>query len=65
MEECFIARAHVVGAFLKLTSSAQKGSSYRGGRGYYVVVKQDLSKILSILPVKRLQDHTTITVSWE
>ena len=65
IEECFIARAHVIGAFLKLTSGAQKGISYRGARGHYVAVKQDPSNILSILPTKRLQDHTTITVSWE
>ncbi|KAL5312917.1 hypothetical protein ACEPPN_019343 [Leptodophora sp. 'Broadleaf-Isolate-01'] len=65
VEECFIARAHVIGAFLKLTSGAQKGISYRGARGHYVAVKQDPSNILSILPTKRLQDHTTITVSWE
>ena len=30
VEERFIARAHVIGAFLKLTSGAQKGISYRG-----------------------------------
>jgi hypothetical protein len=60
VEERFIARAHVIGAFLKLTSSAQKGISYRGARGHYVAVKQDPSNILSILPIKRLQDHTTI-----
>jgi hypothetical protein len=65
VEECFIARAHVISAFLKLTSGAQKGISYRGGRGHYVAVKQDPSNILSILPTKRLQDHTTITVTWE
>jgi hypothetical protein len=65
VEERFIARAHVIGAFLKLTSGAQKGISYRGARGHYVAVKQDPSNILSILPTKRLQDHTTITVSWE
>jgi len=65
VEECFIARAHVISAFLKLTSGAQKGISYRGARGHYVAVKQDPSNILSILPTKRLQDHTTITVSWE
>jgi hypothetical protein len=65
VEERFIARAHVIGAFLKLTSGAQKGTSYRGARGHYVAVKQDPSNILSILPTKRLQDHTTITVSWE
>jgi hypothetical protein len=65
VEERFIARAHVIGAFLKLTSGAQKGISYRGARGHYVAVKQDPSNILSILPTKRLRDHTTITVSWE
>lgn len=65
IEECFIARVHVIGAFLKLTSGAQKGISYRGGRGHYVAVKQDPSNILSILPTRRLKNHTTITVSWE
>lgn len=65
VEERFIARAHVIGAFLKLTSGAQRGISYRGARGHYVAVKQDPSNILSILPTKRLQDHTTIVVSWE
>lgn len=65
VEKCFIARAHVIGAFLKLTSGAQHGISYRGARGHYVAVKQDPSNILLILPTKRLQDHTTITVSWE
>jgi hypothetical protein len=65
VEERFIARAHVIGAFLKLTSGAQKGISYRGGRGHYVAVKQDPSNLLSILPTRRLRDHTMITVSWE
>lgn len=65
VEECFIARAHVIGSFLKLTSGAQKCISYRGARGHYVAVKQDPSNILTILPTKRLQDRTTITVSWE
>jgi hypothetical protein len=64
VEERFIARAHVISAFLKLTSGAQKGISYRGARRHYGAVKQDRSNILSILPTKRLQDHTTITVSW-
>jgi hypothetical protein len=64
VEERFIARAHVIGAFLKLTSGAQKGISYRGARGHYIAVKQDPSNLLSILPTRRLQDHTTITVSW-
>lgn len=63
VKECFIARAHIIGTFLKLTSGTQKGISYRGGRGHYVAIKQDPSNILSILPTKRLQDHTTITVS--
>ena len=31
IEERFIARAHVIGCFLKLTSGAQKGIGYRGG----------------------------------
>jgi hypothetical protein len=65
VEERFITRAHVIGTFLKLTSGAQKGISYRGARGHYVAVKQDPSNILSILPTKRLQDYTTIIVSWE
>jgi hypothetical protein len=65
VEERFLARAHVIRAFLKLTSGAQKGISYRGARGHYVAVKQDPSNILSILPTKRLQDYTTITVAWE
>jgi hypothetical protein len=65
VEERFIARAHVIGAFLKLTSGAQKGISYRGGRGHYVAVKQDPSNLLMILPTRKLLAHTTITVSWE
>jgi hypothetical protein len=63
VEEAFIARAHVVGIFLKLTSGAKKGISYRGSRGHSVAVRQDPSSLLRILPAKRLQDHTTITVS--
>ncbi|KAH6663539.1 hypothetical protein B0J14DRAFT_683262 [Halenospora varia] len=51
--------------FLKLTSSAQKGVSYRGSRGHCVAVRQDPSVLLKILPARRLQDHTTITVSWD
>jgi hypothetical protein len=65
VEERFIARAHVIGTFLKLTSGAQKGSGYRGGRGHYVAVKQDPSNLLTILPTRDLIAHTTITVSWE
>ena len=65
VEEAFIARAHVIGIFLKLTSGAKKGISYRGSRGHSVAVRQDPSGLLRILPAKRLQDHTTITVSWD
>jgi hypothetical protein len=65
VEEAFIARAHVIGMFLKLTSGAKKGVSYRGSRGHCVAVRQDPSALLKILPAKRLQDHTTITVSWD
>ena len=65
IEEAFIARAHVVGIFLKLTSGAQKGISYRGSRGHSVAVRQDPSELLKILPAARLRDHTTITVSWD
>ncbi|KAH8650298.1 hypothetical protein BGZ60DRAFT_389297, partial [Tricladium varicosporioides] len=65
IEEAFIARAHVVGIFLKLTSGAKRGISYRGSRGHSVAVRQDPSGLLKILPAARLQDHTTITVSWD
>jgi hypothetical protein len=65
VEEAFIARANIVGIFLKLTSGAKKGVSYRGSRGHSVAVKQDPSGLLKILPTRRLQDHTTITVSWD
>jgi hypothetical protein len=65
IEEAFIARAHVIGIFLKLTTGAQKGISYRGSRGHSVAVRQDPSGLLKILPAARLQDHTTITVSWD
>jgi hypothetical protein len=65
VEEAFIARAHVIGIFLKLTSGAKKGMSYRGSRGHSVAVRQDPSSLLKILPAKRLRDHTTITVSWD
>jgi hypothetical protein len=65
VEEAFIAWAHVVGIFLKLTSGAKKGVSYRGSRGPSVAVRQDPSQLLKILPTRRLQDHTTITVSWD
>jgi hypothetical protein len=65
VKERFIACAYVIGAFLKLISSAQKGTSYKEAHGYYVTVKQDPSNILLILPAKQLQDHTTIIVSWE
>jgi hypothetical protein len=65
VEEAFVARAHVIGMFLKLTSGAQRGISYRGSRGHCVAVRQDPSQLLRILPARRLQDHTTITVSWD
>jgi hypothetical protein len=65
VEEAFIARAHVIGMFLKLTSGARRGLSYRGSRGHCVAVRQDPSELLKILPARRLQDHTTITVSWD
>lgn len=65
VEEAFIARAHVVGIFLKLTSGAKSGISYRGSRGHSVAVRQDPSELLKILPAARLRDHTTITVSWD
>ncbi|KFZ17843.1 hypothetical protein V501_01527, partial [Pseudogymnoascus sp. VKM F-4519 (FW-2642)] len=65
VEEAFIARAHVIGIFLKLTSGAKGGISYRGSRGHSVAVRQDPSGLLKILPTARLRDHTTITVSWD
>jgi hypothetical protein len=65
VEEAFIARAYVVGIFLKLTSGAKSGISYRGSRGYSVAVRQDPSELLKILPAVRLRDYTTITVSWD
>lgn len=65
VEEAFIARAHVIGIFLKLTSGAKSGISYRGSRGHSVAVRQDPSELLTILPAARLRDHTTITVSWD
>ena len=65
VEEAFIARAHVLGVFLKLTSGAKRGMSYRGSRGHSVAVRQDPSGLLKILPTRRLRDHTTITVSWD
>jgi hypothetical protein len=65
VEEAFIARAHVIGIFLKLTSGAKGGISYRGSRGHCVAVRQDPSDLLKILPAARLRDHTTITVSWD
>jgi hypothetical protein len=65
VEEAFIARAHVIGIFLKLTSGAKSGISYRGSRGHSIAVRQDPSELLKILPTRRLQDHTTITVSWD
>ena len=65
IEEAFIARAHVVGIFLKLTSGAKSGISYRGSRGHSVAVRQDPSELLKILPATKLRDHATITVSWD
>ena len=65
VEEAFIARAHVVGIFLKLTLGAKKGISYRGSRGHSVAVRQDPSELLKMLPSARLKDHTTITISWD
>ncbi|KFY95079.1 hypothetical protein V498_03526 [Pseudogymnoascus sp. VKM F-4517 (FW-2822)] len=65
VEEAFIARAHVVGIFLKLTLGAKSGISYRGSCGHSVAVRQDPSGLLKILPAARLRDHTTITVSWD
>jgi Domain of unknown function (DUF6570) len=65
VEEAFVARAHVLGVFLKLTSGAKRGMSYRGSRGHSVAVRQDPSGLLKILPTRRLRDHTTITVSWD
>jgi hypothetical protein len=54
VKEAFIAQAHLVGIFLKLTSSAKKGISYRGSRGHSVAVRQDPSQLLKILPARRL-----------
>jgi hypothetical protein len=65
VEEAFIAQDHVVGIFLKLTSGTKSGISYRGSRGHSVTVRQDPSELLKILPAARLQDYTTITVSWD
>lgn len=65
VKEAFIARAHILGVFLKLTSGARRGMSYRGSRGHSVAVRQDPTGLLKILPTRRLRDHTTITVSWD
>ncbi len=65
VEEAFIARAHVVGIFLKLTSGAKRRISYRGSRGHSVAVRQDPSELLNLLLAARLRDHTTFTVSWD
>jgi hypothetical protein len=51
--------------FVKLTFGAKKGISYKGSRGHFVAVRQDPSQLLRILPARRLQDHTTITISWD
>jgi hypothetical protein len=65
VEERFIARAHVIGAFFKLTSGAQKGAGYRGSRGHFVALKQDPNDLLKILPTQSLLAHISNTVSWE
>jgi hypothetical protein len=65
IKEAFIAQAHVIGIFLKLTSGAKSGISYRGSRGHSVAIRQDPSKLPMILLAARLQDYMTITVSWD
>lgn len=66
VEEAMIARAHVVGIFLKL-SPGKRGNlpDHRGSRGHFVSVKQDPSALLNILPCQSLREHTSITVTWE
>jgi queuine/archaeosine tRNA-ribosyltransferase len=54
VEEAFIAQAHVIGIFLKLTSGAKERISYRGSHSYSVAVRQDPSELLKILPAARL-----------
>jgi hypothetical protein len=54
VKEAFIARAYILGMFLKLILGVKKGISYRGSRGYSVTVRQDPSRLLKILLTRRL-----------
>jgi len=43
VKEAFITQAYVINMFLKLTSSTQRGISYRGSYSHYVTIRQDPS----------------------
>ncbi|KAH9222191.1 hypothetical protein DL95DRAFT_286521 [Leptodontidium sp. 2 PMI_412] len=53
VEEAFIARAHVIGIFLKLTSGAKGGIGYRGSRGHSEAVRQDPNELLKTYSRRR------------
>jgi hypothetical protein len=64
-EECLIAKCHPVGVVLKLRPGGRSSPvSYRALRGHFIVVPQDPSPLLQILPSPELRFTDLIKVIW-
>jgi hypothetical protein len=65
VERNVIARSHLIGYIIRLSTTSKVGSSYRGARGHIVAFKQDPTLLLKILPSPEVEPHYNITVSWD
>jgi hypothetical protein len=64
-KEYLIAKSHPVGVVLKLRPGGQLSpANYRALRGYFIVIPQDPSLLLQILPSPELQFTQLIKVFW-
>jgi hypothetical protein len=65
VEECLIARCHPVGTILKLRPGGRHAPvNYYGLKGHIIVLPQDPSPLLHILPSPDLSLQTLIKVYW-
>ena len=60
-----IARSHLIGYIIRLSTTSKAGFGYRGARGHIVAFKQDPTLLLKILPSPEIKPHHNITVSWD
>ena len=65
VEKNVIARSHLIGYIIRLSTTSKAGVSYRGARGHIIAFKQDPTLLLKILPSPEVEPHHNITVSWD